>query len=240
MGAGYVKCVVTEDIYPIVSTAVPEAVFLVLPRGERGGISARYSEEIINAANKADAVLVGCGMGMSSDTQSIVLSLLTECDTPLLIDADGINAICKHIDILKNTTKPVVLTPHEGEMSRLLRVSAEIIKGAREAAVKMAADDLNALVVLKGKNTIIAEKGEELCVNPTGNPGMAVAGSGDVLAGMIVSMMAQGLSVSDASKAGVYLHGLAGDLGAEDLTEYSLLPTDIIDYIPKAIKKLMK
>ena len=239
MGAGYVKCVVTEEIYPIVSAQVPEAVFLVLPKGEKGGISAQYTKEIIKAANKSDAILVGCGMGMSQDTVSIVQSLITETDTPMVIDADGINAVAKHIDILEDIKKSVIITPHEGEMSRLTGIpSAEIHKN-REKTAQNFSEEYGVVTVLKGKDTIVAEKGRELVINPTGNPGMAVAGSGDVLSGMIASLLCQGAKAFDAAMAGAFLHGLSGDLGAEDLTQYSLLPTDIIDYIPKAIKSVM-
>ncbi|MBR3971392.1 MAG: NAD(P)H-hydrate dehydratase [Ruminococcus sp.] len=239
MGAGYVRCVVTEEIYPIVSAQVPEAVFLVLPKGENGGIDAGYTKEIIKAADKADAILVGCGMGMSCDTVSIVQSLLTETDTPMVIDADGINAVALHIDILKDIKKPVIFTPHEGEMSRLTGIPSREIHKDRENTAQRFSEEYGVITVLKGKNTVIADKDRELCVNPTGNPGMAVAGSGDVLSGMIASLLCQGAEPFSAAAAGVYLHGLSGDLGAEDLTEYSLLPSDIIDYIPKAIKSVI-
>lgn len=239
MGAGYVKCVVTEEIYPIVSAQVPEAVFLVLPKGEKGGISAKYTKEIITAAKKSDAVLVGCGMGLSQDTLSIVQSLLTETDTPIVIDADGINAVSKHIDILKGIEKPVIITPHEGEMSRLIGIpSAEIHKNRENIAGEFS-DKYGVITVLKGKDTIVAEKGREPVVNPTGNPGMAVAGSGDVLSGMIASLLCQGAKAFDAAAAGAYLHGLSGDLCAEALTQYSLLPSDITEYISKAIKSVI-
>lgn len=238
-GAGYVRCVVTDEIYPIVSAAVPEAVFLVLPKGERGSADARYTKEIIKAANKADVVLAGCGMGCSRDTESIVCSLITETDTPLIIDADGINTVSKHINILKNANKPVVLTPHEGEMSRLTGISTSEIHGNRVSTAQSFSDEYGVVTVLKGKDTLIAQKYNDICLNPTGNPGMAVAGSGDVLAGMIASLLAQGPDAFDAARAGVYLHGLAGDMAAEVLTQYSVLPTDIIEYISKAIKAVM-
>lgn len=240
MGAGYVRCAVTEEIYPIVSTQVPEAVFLVLPKGEKGGISAKYTKEIIKAANKSDAVLAGCGMGISQDTVSIVQSLITETNTPLLIDADGINVLSKHIDILKDLKKLVIITPHEGEMSRLTGIPSRKIHKDREYIAQKFSDEYGAITVLKGKDTLIAEKGKELCKNPTGNPGMAVAGSGDVLAGMIASLLCQGAEPFEAAEAGVYLHGLSGDFAAEDLTQYSILPSDIIDYIPKAIKSVIE
>ncbi len=239
MGAGYVKCVVTEEIYPIVSSAVPEAVFLVLPSGEDGAVDSRYTKEIIKAAKKSNAVLAGCGLGQGEDAKSIIEALLFECDTPMLLDADGINIISKHIDILKEVEKPVVLTPHEGEMKRLTGVPSSEIHKNREEVLRNFCEEYNAVTVLKGKDTLVLKKDKEMHINPTGNAGMAVAGSGDVLAGMIASLMAQGADAFDSALSGVYLHGLAGDLGAEVLTEYSLLPSDIIDYIPKAIKSVI-
>lgn len=239
MGAGYVRCVVTPEIYPIVSAAVPEAVFMVLPKGKDGTVSVQYTKEIVKAADKSSAVLVGCGSKLCEDTISIVQSLVYETKTPLLIDADGINAISKHIDILKEAKAPVVVTPHEGEMSRLTGKTSQYISLNREEVAKNFSEEYGVVTVLKGKDTLVARDRIECEQNHTGNPGMAVAGMGDVLAGMIVSLMAQGLPVYDAAKAGVYLHGLAADLAAADLTEYSLLPTDVIDYIPKAIKEVL-
>ena len=240
MGAGYVRCVVTEEIYPIVSAAVPEAVFMVLPKGEKNAVSSRYTKEIIKAANKAQAVVAGCGMGLSEDTKSIIMSLVTETDTPLLLDADGINVLSKHIDILKDAKKPVILTPHEGEMSRLTAKAASEIHKDRENTARCFSDEYGVVTVLKGKNTVVSAKDRELYINPTGNPGMAVAGSGDVLAGMVGALLCQGVDAFSAATAGVYLHGLCGDMAAEELTQYSLMPSDIIDYIPKALKAILR
>ena len=240
MGAGYVRCVVTPEIYPIVSAAVPEAVFMVLPAGEDKTVSREYTKEIINAAKKSSAVVVGCGMRCTADTRSIVESLIYETETPLLIDADGINTLSKHIDILKEAKAQIILTPHEGEMKRLLGKASECIKNNRQRTACDFSDEYGTVTVLKGKDTVVAKSSEEWAVNPTGNSGMAVAGMGDVLSGMIASLVAQGVDAYDAAKAGTYLHGLAADLAAEDMTEYSLLPSDVIDYIPRAIKKVLR
>ncbi|MBQ8001561.1 MAG: NAD(P)H-hydrate dehydratase [Ruminococcus sp.] len=236
-GAGLVRVAVPESIYPIVSVSVPEAVFLVLPESESGAISEKATREIIKYANKADAVLMGCGSKMCDDTKSIVMSIVSECKTPLVLDADGINAVSKHINILKERVYPTVLTPHEGEMSRLTGLSSAYIRDNREAVAQNFADEYGVTLVLKGKDTLIASRNSECCVNPTGNAGMAVAGSGDVLAGMIVSLISQGCDAVQSAVAGVYLHGLAGDYAKDELTEYSMLPSDIIERIPKAIKE---
>ena len=238
MGAGYVRCVVTEEIYPIVSAAVPEAVFLILPKGESGTVSAKYTKEIVKAAKKSQAVLVGCGSKLCKDTESILQSLIFETQTPLVIDADGINALAKHIDILKEATAPIILTPHEGEMARLTGKTSAYIREHREDVAQGFAEEYGTVTVLKGKDTLVAYR--ECRKNPTGNAGMAVAGSGDVLTGMIASLLSQGTEPFDAALAGVYLHGLAADLAKADLIEYSLLPTDIIDYIPKALRSILE
>ena len=241
-GAGLVRCAVPKSIYPIVATLVPEAVFLVLEETGDGVISEKEAGKIIKAANKADAVVCGCGSKCCKDTESIVMSLLMESETLLLLDADGINSAAKHINVLKERGCSVVLTPHEGEMSRLMDMDSSVIRTVREASAGIVAKEYGCTVLLKGKNTVIVSEGgieADVLVNPTGNPGMAVAGSGDVLAGMIGAFMAQGLGTKEASAAGAYLHGLAGDMAKEEFTEYSLTPSDIIDYIHKAVKTVI-
>ncbi len=241
-GAGLVRCAVPVSIYPIVSTLVPEAVFLVLEETEEGAISSKEAGRIIKAANKSDAVVFGCGSKLCPDTESIAMSLLMECSKPLLVDADGINAVSKHINVLKDHKCPVVLTPHEGEMGRLMGIDSSIIRGAREASAGVVAKEHGCTVLLKGKNSVIVAEGgieKGVLVNTTGNAGMAVAGSGDVLAGMTGAFMCQGVNPFDAAALGAYLHGLAGDLAKEKLTEFSLTPSDIIDFIPKAIKTVI-
>ncbi len=237
MGAGLVRCVVPEDIYPIVSSAVPEAVFELITYNESGSVDNGCISRIIKLANKSDAVLLGCGLGLHSDMQRLVLSLLYHAEVPLIVDADGINCISKHINVLKDRSFPTILTPHEGEMSRLSGFDSEYIRNHREDVSVEFSRENSAVVVLKGNDTVIACADRAPVHNPTGNPGMAVAGSGDVLAGMIASLVAQGADCFDAAIIGTFLHGLAGDIAASELTEYSMLPSDIIERIPRAIKE---
>ena len=159
MGAGYVKCVVTPEIYPIVSSAVPEAVFMVLPAGKDGAVSAEYTKEIVKAANKSSAVLVGCGSKLCKDTERIVQSLVYEGEVPILIDADGINTVSKHIDILRERDFSIVVTPHEGEMCRLTGKSADFIRLNREAVAQEFSDEYDVVTVLKGKDTLAVQQG---------------------------------------------------------------------------------
>ncbi len=239
-GAGLVRLAVPESIYPIVASQIPEAVFTLLPQTEEGSISKDATREILTLAHKSSAVLMGCGSKLTQDTISIVSSLLYECKKPLILDADGINALSKHIDVLKDRVYPTILTPHEGEMSRLTGLDVTEIRKDRRTVAQDLADEYDAVVVLKGKDTVIASKGAEPMVNPTGNSAMAKAGAGDVLAGMIASFVAQGVNVRDASVLGAYLHGLSGDLAAEKLTMYGVTASDIIDFIPEAIKSCIE
>ncbi len=239
-GVGFVRCVLPESIYPIVSSCVPEAVFVPLKESEAGTLCMESCSEILKLSERTDAVLLGCGMGFSADTKRITEELLLKCKKPMLTDADGLNALSEHIDILEKREFPTVLTPHVGEMSRLCDKTSEYINADREAVCEEFTSKYPVTLVLKGKGTLIAESGKETLMNPTGNAGMATAGSGDVLAGMIASFMAQGVKAFDAAALGVYLHGLSGDMGKEILTEYSLLPSDIISKIPCAIKEILK
>ena len=237
-GAGLVRCAVPKSIYPVVAVLVPEAVFLVLEETEEGVVSQKEAGKIIKAAKKCDAVVFGCGSKLCADTKSIALSLLMENETPIVLDADGINAVSSHINVLKESSCDVVLTPHEGEMGRLAKVKSADVRADREKFARDFAEEYGCTLLLKGKDSIVATKNDML-LNPTGNSGMAVAGSGDVLSGMIGAFMAQGISTWDSAVLSAYLHGLAGDMAKEDLTEFSLNPTDIIEYIPDAIKSVL-
>lgn len=238
-GAGFVRCVLPESIYPIVSSAVPEAVFVPMPEGVEGALSGESTSEVLRLSHKADAVLFGCGMGLCEYTEKLTRELLLNCEKPLLVDADGLNLLSKHIDILEKREFPIVLTPHTGEMSRLCEYDSKYINANRELVCEEFVSKYPVTLVLKGKGSLIAEKGREIFKNPTGNSGMAVAGSGDVLAGMTASFMAQGASAFDSAVLGAYIHGLAGDIAKDELTEYSLLPSDIVDKIPLAIKAVL-
>lgn len=219
-GVGLVAAVVPTSIYPLVATAIPEAVFI--PTDDHQIV---YRHPLYQ---KATAFLVGCGLGDSNPTSQLVSNLLRHSACPIVVDADGINALVRHISILKTTHAPLVLTPHPAELSRLLSRSVEEIEADRPAAARLAAEQFHAVVVLKGHNTVIASPDGQLATNPTGNPGMAVAGSGDVLAGMIGGLVAQGLSAWDAARVGTYLHGLAGDRAAARLSQHAMLPSDMI------------
>lgn len=236
-GVGFVRCVLPESIYPIVSSAVPEAVFSVMTDNEKGTLKAESIKEILRLAARADAMLIGCGMGCNDDTVKIVSAVLENCSVPVLLDADGINCVSKHINILRETECDIVVTPHEKEMERLCKTPASEIRKNREQCAGAFSDQYGVVTVLKGKDTVIASENSEVFVNPTGNSGLATLGSGDVLSGITASLMAQGAEARDAAVAGVYLHGLSADICRDKLTMYSMLPSDVIDNLHLAIKE---
>lgn len=227
-GAGIVKSVICRDIYQGFTSAVPEAVCIPVKTSESG--SPDYTDEKIYAAlSSASAVLIGCGLGDTADTAMILEKLLNIYTKPIIIDADGINALAKNINILRETKAPVIITPHPGEMARLCRVSVSQIERDRVGFARKIAADYGCVTVLKGANTIVADKDGGVYFNTTGNPGMSKGGSGDVLAGITVSLVCQGFPPLEAAKAAVYLHGEAGDRAAEKHSERSMLASDLIE-----------
>lgn len=222
-GVGLVTAALPRSIYPIVSAALPEAVCLPLE-----GTDATARAALRAAAKAADAAVLGCGMGRSPGAQALIWDLLCHGDSPLVLDADGINAVSLHIDRLKTVRRPLVLTPHPGEMARLTGRSVDEIETHRAAVARAFAEEYGVTLVLKGHRTLIAAPCRPLLRNPTGNPGMATGGSGDVLAGMIGAFLAQGFDTCAAAICGVYLHGLAGDRAAAKLSQHAMLPRDLI------------
>lgn len=228
-GAGMVRLVVPESIYPICAASLPEAVFSVYKEVENAFEKAELS--------KCSAVAMGCGMGQNESTKDTLFKLLRGNTKPLLIDADGINVLSQHIDVLKEKSCPVILTPHEGEMARLTGLSAEYIRANREIVATYFAAKYGVTLLLKGKNTVIADSSGKVMINPTGSCALATAGSGDVLSGIITAFLCGDAEPFDAAVAGAYMHGLSGDLAAKDLGKRSVIASDIIEYLPKAFKE---
>lgn len=177
-------------------------------------------------------------MGRNEDTGMLVSALVEESQIPLVIDADGINALASNIDVLKRAKSTPVLTPHPGEMARLLGCSVLDVQQNRYTCARHFSERYGAVVVLKGANTLVALPDGAVFVNRTGNPGMARGGSGDVLAGMIASFMAQGIAPELAAVCGVYLHGLAGDRCAKRLSQLAMTPSDLIEELPEIFLQL--
>ena len=178
-----------------------------------------------------DAVLIGPGMGQSPGTFAVVKYVLTHFDGPVVLDADGINVLQTHKDILRGRTCPTILTPHDGEFLRL----GGILGDNRVESCSRLAAELGCIVLLKGHRTVISD-GNNHYINTTGNPGMAVGGSGDVLAGMIVSLLGQGIAPLEAASCAAWLHGAAGDICAGRLGQYGMLPSDMLNVLPRLLK----
>ncbi len=238
-GTGLLTTAAAKQNIPALSSRCWESMYLPLETDREGFITWHCNEDIItDALRKADAVLAGCGMGVTEETKLLTYEVLRRSDVPVILDADGLNAAAQCIDILSERKAPIILTPHPGEMARLLGTSTAYVQQERVKAVCELLGRLrNAVIVLKGKGTLIGYEGGML-INNTGNPGMSRGGSGDVLAGMIASFAAQGLSPVDAASAGVYIHGAAGDIAAERYSQQSMLPGDIINCIGDVFRKI--
>ena len=229
-GAGLVFLGVPESIYAIEAVKLNEPVVFPLPEDD-GKLSALAIPEIEKRLPQMDAVLVGCGLGQSEGTLAVVRYVLENTQCPVVLDADGINVLAEHKDILRGRTAPTILTPHDGEFLRF----GGAIGQDRMASAAFFAREWNCMVLLKGHETCITD-GRSGYRNHTGNPGMAVGGSGDVLAGMIVSLLGQGIPPLEAAACGAWLHGAAGDLCARELGQYAMLPTDMLQALPRLLK----
>lgn len=238
-GIGLLKIAVPKSIYPVCATNILESVYYPLEETSNGVISSRNTDFLLEMCEKSSAVVIGCGLSVCDDTKNLVQSVITNCEKPLVIDADALNCICNKPEILKNLKVPAIITPHPGEMARLLHSTPKTVNLNRENTAIDFAKKFGVVTVLKGAGTIIASPDGEVYINHTGNSGMATGGSGDVLSGIIGSLLAQGASPINAAAAGVFLHGTIGDLAAEKLGKISMLPTDMIDMIPTAYLKLM-
>ena len=228
-GAGLVFLGVPESIYDIEAVKLNEAVVFPLP-DEAGKLSRNAIPEILERLPKMEAVLIGPGLGQSEDVFQVVKTVL-ECATcPVVLDADGINVMAGHKNVLRDRTAPTILTPHAGEFVRLGGST-----GDRQAAAEEMARELGCILLLKGHHTVITD-GCTTYINPTGNPGMAVGGSGDVLSGIIVSLLGQGIAPLEAAASGAWLHGAAGDICAEEIGQYGMLPTDMVNVLPRLLK----
>lgn len=229
-GAGLVFLGVPESIYEIEAVKLNEAVVFPL-REENGTLSEKAVPAILERLPQMNAVLIGCGLGQSPGILAVVKAVLEQAQCPVVVDADGINVLKAHKDILRGRAAPTVLTPHDGEF---LRFGGKLDEDRMASAVSFS-KEWNCILLLKGHRTCITN-GEAAYLNQTGNPGMAVGGSGDVLAGMIVSLLGQGLPPLEAAACSAWLHGAAGDLCAAEIGQYGMLPTDMLAKIPRLMK----
>ncbi len=235
-GAGLVTAAFPKSMYEAVTSTLHECVTIPCSEGEEGTFNSESFKDIYPALAKCNAVLAGCGMGLNDDTKAFINLVLKNTTKPLIIDADGLNAISENPAILKEIKAPVIITPHPGEMSRLTGKSvSEIVANPKEIAVEFA-KEYNCIVVLKGANTVVTN-GTELYINQTGNNGLAKGGSGDLLSGIMVSLSAQGMDALTCAEAAVYIHGDLADYVANKLSARGMLVTDLIENIAEYYKK---
>lgn len=230
-GSGLVYLGVPEKIYPIVAATAGSEIVFPLPCDGQGRLCLAALEPIAARLEQMDAVLLGPGLGRSEELTQLICRVLGLCRVPLVLDADGINAVAAHMDVLRGSACPVVLTPHDGEF---LRLGGDPKAPDRIAEAMRLAERSHTVVLLKGSRTLITD-GLNTYVNQTGNPGLATGGSGDVLAGILVSLLGQHIMPLEAAAAAAWLHGAAADLAASELGEYGMVPEDVLLRLPRLL-----
>ncbi|NLN06890.1 MAG: NAD(P)H-hydrate dehydratase [Firmicutes bacterium] len=239
-GCGLLYAAVPACIRTVLAAQVPEAITVALPEAAEGSLLPESAALLQERWATCHAVAVGPGWTQATELQSLLNDIITECPLPLVIDADGLNLLAGMPDALARRTAPVVLTPHPGEAARLLGVKTKDIQADRFGSARRLARRFHATVVLKGAHTVVAEPDGTIAVNTTGNSGLATAGSGDVLTGLLAALLAQGLDTASAARLAVFLHGLAGDLAAAEVGERSLLAGDVVNYLSQAYLALQE
>jgi NAD(P)H-hydrate epimerase len=239
VGAGLVYLGVPASLAQVYDLLVMESVTLPLEDEGTGALSLKALEQVCGHLSGKDAAAVGPGLSVCSGTADLVRGIVENAEIPLVLDADALNIISQDVTVLGKLKVSAVLTPHPGEMARLMGVSVNEVQSSRLDAALEFAVKWKVVTVLKGSRSIIALPDGTLYVNPTGNSGMATGGTGDVLTGIIAGLLGQGLRPADAAVAGVYLHGLAGDIAASDKGEHGMIAGDVAEALPQALKRLL-
>jgi len=235
-GGGYSRLATPSSVLPFIGGKGSEIVFVPQKETASGSIALENKEKLLPLSEQVDMVVIGPGLSLNTETQELVRELAKRINKPLLIDGDGITAISENMGIIKERSKPTILTPHLGEMSRIADIPIREINKNKIEIVQREAEKLNAIIVLKGAHSLIAYPDDKVFINTSGNSGMATAGSGDVLTGTIAAMFGLGLSLEDAVRTGVFIHGFSGDLAAKDKGEDGVSAQNILDYLPLAVK----
>ncbi|MBN2297972.1 MAG: NAD(P)H-hydrate dehydratase [Deltaproteobacteria bacterium] len=234
-GGGYSRLASPEAITPFIAGKGSEIVFIPQKQTPAGSISYENRESLLEICAKMDIIILGPGLSLNEETGELARELAAKIEKPLILDGDGITALCKDLDIIKKRTSPTILTPHPGEMSRLTGKSVQEIDENKIEILQQTAKDLDACIVLKGAHTLIGYPDGKVFINISGNSGMATAGSGDVLTGAIAAMACLGLDIFDAARKGVFIHGVSGDLASVEIGEDGMTAQDILESLPKAV-----
>ncbi len=235
-GGGYSRLAVPKSITPFIANKGSEIVFIPQKETEEGSIALGNKTALLELISKMDFVVIGPGLSLDEETQRLTRQLVETIEKPVLIDGDGITAVAENPEIIKKRNAPTILTPHLGEMSRITKMGVPDLDENKVEIVQNTARQLGAIIVLKGAHSLIGYPDGNLYINISGNSGMATAGSGDVLTGTIAAMHGLGLTVEDAVRKGVFLHGFAGDLAAENIGEDGMTAQDILEHLPEALE----
>jgi len=237
-GAGLVTLALPKSINSaVIRNKAKEVMTLPLPETKEGTLSLKAFSKIAFFLKNVDVLIIGPGLGKNVSTYALIRKVIKRTQLPMVLDADALNALNNHLDILKTHKGSLILTPHQREMASLFGEDLDFIKKNRKLVAKKYAKHYNNIIILKGHNSIVTNGSQQCYINKTGNPGMATAGSGDVLSGIVGAFLAQGLDAFRAAKFATYIHGLAGDLAAKEKTQMGLIASDIINRIPDAIKR---
>jgi NAD(P)H-hydrate epimerase len=235
-GGGLSYLATPRSISPFLASKGSEIVFIPQKETSSGSLALESMEELLELSKRVNMVIMGPGLSLNEETQELVRELAKRIETPLLIDGDGITAIAREVKLTQERRAETILTPHSGEMSRISKMEVDEVNKDKINVLQKTASELNAIIVLKGAHSLIGYPDETVYINTSGNPGMATAGSGDALTGAIAAIYGLGLPLREAVRIGVFIHGLSGDLAAEEKGEDGITAQDILDYLPNALK----
>ncbi len=239
-GAGLVTVATPASAQPVVASLILEAMSLPLPETDARTVALAAASRLVEEAARCDAVALGPGLGLHADTLALVRDLTRVLDRPAVLDADALNSLAGHLEVLRAARGPRVLTPHPGEMARLLGVKTDDVQRDRIGVARQFAAAHGVHLVLKGATSVVASPDGRVLLNPTGNPGMASGGAGDVLTGILGAFLARGLAPGDALASAVWLHGMAGDVAASCTGMEALVASDLIEALPEAFDRLTR
>jgi NAD(P)H-hydrate epimerase len=237
-GVGLCTLAAPASQQPIVAAQAPEYMTEALPETAAQSLALEAKDRLRELARRMDAVALGPGLSLDPEAQELARVLIRELQRPMVVDADALSALAGHLDLLRHAAGPRVLTPHPGEMARMLGTTIEAVQADRIEVTRTFAREHGVAIALKGAHTVIGGPDGHVTINPTGNPGMAKGGSGDVLTGIVGALLAREIEPAAALRAGCYLHGLAGDVAARERGEYAMLASDIIESLPAALRAL--